>query len=73
MARTKIPSGNEDVNVFRCTRCGFLCDLSRDKTGPGSGLRYDSISHSSDTAPDDPVVVQGCPFCGTKNYQNWQE
>jgi len=71
MAHTKIPTGNEDVNVFRCKRCGQWCDLVRDKTGPGEGIRYESITHTADTAPDNPIVTRGCPYCGTLNYQNW--
>jgi len=47
-------------------------DTARDKTGSGSGLRYDSIAHTAATAPDNSVVIAGCPFCGTKNYLNWQ-
>jgi hypothetical protein len=71
--RTRNTTGNEDNNFFRCKRCGFPCDLSRDKTGPGSGLNYVEISHTTDTAPDDPQVIAGCPMCGTKNYKNWQQ
>lgn len=77
--RTRDPIGNEDNNFFRCKRCGFPCNLSRDRTGPGSGLRYDSVTYSGssdlgwDTGPDDPVVVQGCPYCGTKNFMNWEQ
>jgi len=70
--RERNPSGNEDINFFRCKKCGFPCDLKRDKTGPGSGLRYDPITHSSDTAPDDPVVISGCPKCGTRNYRHYK-
>lgn len=71
MAYTRRPTGNEDTDFFRCKRCGFPCNLSRDKTGPGSGLTYSSIIEGSGTITV-PVVQQGCPFCGTKNYKDWQ-
>lgn len=72
MAKTRNPSGNEDTDKVRCKRCGFRgVDKTRDKTGSGSGLRYDSITHTASTAPDNPVVVSGCPFCGTRSYENW--
>ena len=67
--KTRIPSGNEDSNKTRCKRCGFLgVDTERDKTGGGSGIRLESITHTADTAPDNPVVISGCPFCGSRNY-----
>ena len=65
------PQGNEDSNKIRCQRCGFWCDTARDKTGSGSGIRLVSITHTADTAPDNPTVIAGCPKCGTKNYLNW--
>ena len=74
MSRTRIPHGNEDVNFFRCKRCNFPCNLSRDKTGTGSGLRYDDVTYTGDNVgPSDPVAISGCPYCGTKNYKNWQK
>jgi len=72
MTRTRTPSGTEDTTHVRCKRCGFQCDTDRDRTGQGSGVRYDAISHTATTAPDDPVHIAGCPFCNTKNYLNWQ-
>jgi hypothetical protein len=62
----------ESETKVRCKRCGFLCDTGRDKTGSGSGVTYVSITHTATTCPDDPMVIAGCPFCGTKNYLNWQ-
>ena len=70
--RQRTPSGNEDTTMKRCQRCGFPCDTSRDKTGPGSGVRFEAITHTATTAPDNPVVFSGCPLCGTRNYENWQ-
>lgn len=70
--RLRTPSGNEDTTFGRCARCGFPVNTDRDKTGPGSGLRYDAISHTATTAPDNPVVTSGCAFCGTKAYLTWQ-
>jgi hypothetical protein len=70
--RQRTPSGNEDATFKRCKKCGFPCDTSRDKTGSGSGIRYEAIIHTATTAPDNPVVTSGCPFCGTRNYLNWQ-
>lgn len=72
MARTRNPSGNEDTNFFRCKRCGFPCDLSRDKTGPGSGLTYASVVVEGTTFTYNPTASQGCGLCGCKNYKNWQ-
>ncbi len=70
--RLRTPSGNEDTTFARCTRCGFPVKTDRDKTGPGSGVRYEAITHTAATAPDNPVVFSGCPFCGSRNYENWQ-
>jgi len=73
MAKTRTPTGNEDSNKVRCRRCGFTgVDKLRDKTGSGSGIRYESITHTAATAPDNPIVFAGCPECGTKAYLTWQ-
>lgn len=70
--KTRNPTGNEDSNKVRCKRCGFFgVDKERDKTGSGSGIRYESVTHTASTAPDNPIVISGCPNCGTKNYLNW--
>ena len=75
MARTRTPSGNEDTTTFRCRRCGFPCNLDKDKTGPGSGV---SLVYTTTVGNDgtwtgyDPTVVAGCIFCGSKNYKDWQ-
>ncbi len=85
--KSRQPQGNEDSNKTRCRRCGFLgVDKKRDKSGPGSGLRYEAIPHTAtfvrydiatnawvtaSSAPDDPIRIAGCGFCGTKNYENW--
>ena len=67
--KTRTPSGNEDVNFFRCIRCGFPCDLSRDKIVSGTGLVYTAISHAEQAAaPDDHTVRGGCPQCGKGDY-----
>ena len=73
MTQERRPSGNEDVDKVRCRRCGFPgVDLKRDKLGPGSGLVYQSVTHTAATAPDEPVAVAGCPQCGCKNYLNYR-
>ena len=74
MAHTKNPSGNEDRNKTRCVRCGFWCDLSRDKIVSGTGIRNEAISHTASTAPDDPVTgYGGCPQCGAGDYtRRWR-
>ena len=67
--KTRNPQGNEDDDKTRCNYCGFLgVDKKRDKTGWGSGIRLVPIPHTASVAPDEPVVVAGCPFCGSKNY-----
>ena len=67
--RNRTPSGNEDVHFFRCVRCGFPCDMSRDKIVQGTGIRNTEVSHTADTAPDDPVTgYGGCPQCGQGDY-----
>ena len=67
--KSRIPSGNEDRNFFRCVRCGFPCDLSRDKIVRGTGIRNKAISHTASTAPDDPVTgYGGCAQCGCGDY-----
>ena len=50
MARSRTPIGNEDVNMTRCTRCGFPCDLSRDTIGSGNGKVYTAIPASQRTS-----------------------
>jgi len=72
MAFQKIPSGNEDTNSFRCKRCGFWCNLERDKTGDGEGVALVSTTDGSRTYYD-PQHRSGCPLCNTKNYMNWQK
>jgi hypothetical protein len=73
MSRQRTPIGNEDTNFFRCRRCGFPCDLSRDRLGPGTGISHDVLDRDSGvTGPDDPVVKGGCAQCGSKNYINYQ-
>jgi len=72
MARTKQPSGNEDTTFFRCKRCNFPCKLDRDRVGSGSGITLTSTTDAGRTFYD-PIVVRGCPFCGTLNYKAWQK
>jgi hypothetical protein len=71
--RQRTPSGNEDATFKRCKRCGFPCNTDRDKTGPGSGLIYVAVTHTATACPDNPTVISGCPFCGSRNYENWQK
>lgn len=66
---TKRARGLDDDNKVRCKKCGFICDLERDKQGDGSGVTFTSVT---DSASDNPVAVSGCPFCGTRNYTGWQ-
>lgn len=72
MAKTKTPHGNEDDSFFRCRRCNFPVNLRRDKTGSGSGISLTAITINGKSLYD-PVVSSGCPFCGTRNYKNWQK
>jgi len=72
MAKTHVPSGNEDDTFYRCKRCGFPCNTDRDATGDGSGITLTATTISG-TSLYDPIVSSGCVFCGTKNYKNWQK
>lgn len=72
MAKTKIPHGNEDTTSFKCKRCGFTCNTDRDRTGSGSGISLTAITINGKSLYD-PIVSSGCPFCGTRNYKNWQK
>ena len=68
MARSRTPIGNEDVDKYRCTRCGFPCDLKRDKINPGNGNVYTTVSSSQTSTPDDGTPAFGCPQCGRGDY-----
>ena len=65
---------NEDINFFRCKRCGFPLDLSRDKEAPYASVTY--TAQTGVTAADVPkldTINVGCPKCGTPNFRNWEE
>jgi len=65
---------NEDYNFFRCKRCGFPLDLSRDKEASRASVTYAALSGVTDTAaPYNDTINVGCPFCGTVNFKNWKE
>ncbi len=72
--KERSPIGNEDIDVFRCKRCDFPCDLSRDKIRPGLGLSYTTLTGvvTQTQYPDDHTVTFGCPQCGTGEYDKWQ-
>lgn len=55
MSRTRTPSGNEDTTTKRCKRCGFPVKTDRDKTGPGSGVRYSALTDAA--SPDGPGQI----------------
>lgn len=69
--RQRIPTGNEDNDKVQCKRCGFWCDLQRDKRGSGSGVLLTATTISGRTLYD-PEHASGCPFCNTKAYLTWQ-
>lgn len=91
-----VPSDRENV---RCSKCGFICNLTREPHSEegsriGYGITYvhttagggtstftsfsETVAFSGSTSFDgdvvilgglyDPVVVSGCPFCGTMLY-----
>jgi len=70
MSKSQIPRGNEDTNMVCCTRCGFPCDLSRDKQKQGHGYSYFTLAGVGSQAqyPDDWAVAFGCPQCGKGDY-----
>lgn len=65
---------NDDYNFYRCKRCGFPIDLSRDKEAPRMAMSFTSHTGvSSLTVPKNVTPKAGCPFCGCVNYRNWQQ
>lgn len=73
-----------ESGYVRCSKCGFLCNTSRDVSFPdGSKAGYGTLittqefddtsvgfdnSRVSFDGDIDPTVVGGCPFCGTYLY-----
>ncbi len=49
--RIRRSSGDEDTTHVQCKRCEFWCDTSRDRIGPGSGMTYESVTHTQDQGP----------------------
>jgi len=66
--KTRTPIGNEDSEFVRCVRCGFPCNLSRDKVKAGNGNVYFDYTHTQDQAPNDFRSTFGCPKCGRGEY-----
>ena len=87
---TGAPSWSDD-RYIRCSRCGFICHLDRDRRGregsrEGWGINYTSVDsdtynqtnlgyddiytmyNDEDLPRHDPVVIAGCPSCGTLLY-----
>ena len=86
---TPAATWRDDRNV-RCARCGFICNLDRDRRSregsrEGWGINYDAVAnfdynevidyndifttYDDEDLPDlDPVVIAGCPSCGTLLY-----
>lgn len=69
-----------DDRYVRCSHCGFICHLDRDRREPdgsraGSGVEIHYGSWGSGAWGDmpwggggDPQVKSGCPFCGSLKY-----
>jgi hypothetical protein len=80
-----------DDRYVRCARCGFICNLDRDRRSregsrEGWGINYEAVANFDYNETDvgyedifttyddedlpslDPVVIAGCPSCGTLLY-----
>lgn len=68
MFKTRRPQ-NPDTNFYRCRRCHFPLDLSREKSRDGDGIKMVSTTAFGEDITD-PVPKSGaCPFCGTFNFK----
>jgi hypothetical protein len=69
-----------ETSYIRCRKCGFIMNKARHPKGWGTGISFD-ISANADQgwgggpwgggfppSVADPVVLSGCPFCGTYIY-----
>jgi len=64
-------TGYSDAKYVRCSRCGYINNLDRSVRGrDGSWMGWGTDLSSTTTASGtiDPVVRNGCVFCGTYLY-----
>lgn len=63
-----------DNRFVKCKKCGYTLDRTRHQKGHGEGNTWTtatSFSRGSETLYNgaDTDTVQGCPFCGTFNFE----
>lgn len=68
--RNKDLGSLQEDNYMKCSRCRFMVKIQRhpkaqDGSKQGWGMRFDDTDTSD---IKDPVVVGGCPQCGTYLY-----
>jgi len=72
MLKTRRPQ-NPDTDFFRCRRCNFPLDLSREKSRSGNGVKLVSTTAFGYDVTDPQSKKGACPFCGTYNFRNWRK
>ena len=63
---------NGEPGWVNCKQCGFPIKLSRHSKGSGYGNKtYSDITTDAGGTANvsDPTVNDGCPFCGTSEYE----
>jgi rubrerythrin len=60
---------NPDTDFYRCQRCGFPLDLSREKSRDGDGIELVSTTAFGYSVTDPVPKTGACPFCGTFNFK----
>lgn len=72
MLKTRHPD-NPDTNFFRCAKCKFPLDLSREKSRSGNGVKLVSTTAFGHSVIDPQSKAGACPLCGTYNFRNWKK
>lgn len=64
------PEVETDSDRVRCKQCGFMCDRNRDSKGNGYGNESLGAAISGiDETKYSPTVSNGCPLCGSSEYE----
>ncbi len=51
----------DDGRFYTCRICGFPCD----KTKVFQAKKNEDVGETIDNSTGDPIVIKGCPSCGT--------